>query len=297
MFVQILAVIAPVLSIVALGYVWAWRSLPFDNATIGSIVLNVGTPCLIFSTLTGADIRVSEVGLIALAAAGVIAVSTAVGVAVLRAARLPLNTYLLTAMHGNSGNMGLPLAAMVFGVEGLALAIAYFLVISISQHTLGLVISAGRVELASLMRQPIVHASALTVLVLLTEAEVPAWIMRTTELLGGLVIPAMLILLGVSLAQLKVGDLRIAFGMSAMRFAAGAAGALTVIFAFGLGAAEAGVVWIMATMPVAVINVIFAERFARSPERIAGVIVVSTLSTLAALPLVVWVALWISGQT
>ncbi len=294
MFLQILAVIAPVLTIVGLGFLWARSGMPFDNDTIGSVVLKIGTPCLIFATLTGADIPVSEVGRMALAAACVIAVSALVGVVVLRTAGLPLNTYLLTAMHGNSGNMGLPLAAMVFGVEGLALAIAYFLVVSISQNTLGLVISAGRFDFKSLVRQPIIHASAVTTLVLVADLEVPEWISRTTELLGGIVIPTMLLLLGVALSQLKVADLWIASGMAAMRFAAGVIGAVVIIAAFRLRGAEAGVVWVMAAMPSAVINVLFAERFGRSPERVAGTIVVSTVATLAGLPLIVWTAMWVS---
>lgn len=295
MFLQILAVIAPVLAIVGLGFLWARLGMPFDNETIGSVVLRIGTPCLIFATLTSADIAPAEVGWMALSAAGVIAVSAVVGAAVLRASGLPLHTYLLTAMHGNSGNLGLPLAAMVFGAEGLALAIAYFLVVSVSQNTLGLVISAGQSDLRPLLRQPVIHASVVTIVVLMSGAAVPEWIARTTELLGSIVIPAMLLLLGVALSQLKVADLRIASGMAAMRFVAGAIGAVVIVTTFGLSGPEAGVVWIMAVMPSAVINVLFAERFARSPERVAGAIVVSTVATLAGLPLIVWSAMWLSG--
>jgi malate permease and related proteins len=296
LFLQILAVVAPVLAIVGLGFLWSRLRMPFDNDTVGSLVLRIGTPCLIFATLTSADIAVAEVGRMAFAAASVIAVCAAIGVLVLRAAGLPLHTFLLTAMHGNSGNMGLPVAAMVFGADGLALAIAYFLVVSLSQHTLGLVISAGRLELRSLARQPVMYAAAITVLVLVTGAPVPGWLARTAELLGGIVIPTMLLLLGVALSQLKVADLGIAAAMAAMRFGAGALGALAIVLALGLTGAEAGVVWIMATMPVAVVNVLYAERFARSPERVAGTIVVSTVATLAGLPLIVLGALWIAGS-
>jgi malate permease and related proteins len=295
LFLEILAVVAPVLAIVGLGYLWARLGMPFDNDTVGSVVLRIGTPCLIFATLTAADIPVAEVGRMVLAAACVIAVSALIGALVLRACGLPLHTYLLTAMHGNSGNMGLPVAAMAFGAEGLALAIAYFLVVSLSQNTLGLVISAGRLDLRSLSRQPIMYAAAITVLVLIADAPVPDWIARTTALLGGIVIPTMLLLLGVALSQLKVADLGLASGMAAMRFAAGAIGAVTIVLAFGLTGAEAGVVWIMATMPSAVVNVLFAERFARSPERVAGTIVVSTVATMAGLPLIVWAAMWVAG--
>ena len=47
----------------------------------------------------------------------------------------------------------------------------------------------------------------------------------------------------------------------------------------------------MATMPAAVVSVIFAERYGHSPEKVAGTIVVSTVGTLAGLPLIVWIAM------
>lgn len=292
---QILSVIAPVLVIIAIGYVWARRGLPFDTATIGSLVLRVGTPALIFSSLTQADMALGDIGLMVLAATCVIAVSTVVGYAALRLMGQPSHTYLLSAMHGNTGNMGLPLVAMVFGPEGLALAVGYFAVVSMSQNTLGLIIFAGKFDGRAFLAQPVVPASALTVLVLVTGVPVPEWIGRTTELLGGLVIPTMLLLLGVSLAQLKVSDLPLAASMSVVRFVAGAAGAVAIILAFGLSGIDAGVVWLLAVMPASVLNVVFAERFGRSPEKVAGMIVVSTVATLICLPPIVWAAFWIGG--
>lgn len=295
MILEILAVIAPVLVIIGLGWIWARARMPFDSPTIGNLVLRIGTPCLIFSTLTGSETALDEMGRMVLAAVAVIALAMLIGMAVLRLVGLPWHTYLLAAMHGNSGNMGLPLAAMAFGVEGLALAIAYFTVVSISQNSLGLVVSAGKFDAGDLLRQPVIHAAAITVAVLLLDLPVPGWLARTTELLGGIVIPAMLILLGVALAQLTVRDLRLALGISALRFGAGAVAALAVIFGLGLGGTEAGVVWIISVMPVAAMQIVFAERYGRSPERIAGVIVVSTLLTLLGLPLVVAAAWWLAG--
>ncbi|SDX29875.1 AEC family transporter [Roseicitreum antarcticum] len=291
MVLSLLAVTAPVLVIIALGYIWTRFEMPFDNATIGSLVLRVGTPCLIFSTLTQAEIALGEMGVMVASAVLVIAASAALGALVLVLSGLPLHTYLLVAMHGNSGNMGLPLAAMIFGVDGLALGIAYFTVVAISQNTLGHVISAGRLDLRSFLGQPVLYASVVTVVVLVSGFAVPQWIARTTELLGGMVIPAMLLLLGVALSHLKVADLRLAAAMSLMRFGAGAIAAIALILALGLRGPEAGVVWVMATMPAAVVNVIFAERYGRDPERVAGTIVVSTVGTLAGLPLIVWAAM------
>lgn len=291
MLLPILAVTAPLFIIIGLGFLWARFDMPFDSRTIGALVLQIGTPCLIFSTLTATDAALTDMGNMVLSAVLVIAASTVLGALVLRMLGLPLHTYLLIAMHGNSGNMGLPLAAMALGAEGLALAIVYFTVVAISQNTMGHVVSAGRFDPKSFLRQPVVHASAITVFVLLSGVPVPSWIAKTTELLAGVVIPSMLILLGVSLSKLKVADMKLAAAMALMRFGVGATASIALIFALGLQGAEAGVVWIMATMPAAVVSVIFAERYGHSPEKVAGTIVVSTVGTLAGLPLIVWIAM------
>lgn len=291
MLIAILSVTAPIFVIIGLGYLWARFKMPFDTPTIGAVVLKIGTPCLIFSTLTGTESALADMGNMAMAAVLVIAASTALGALVLRAAGQPLSTFLLVAMHGNSGNMGLPLAAMAFGAEGLALGIVYFTVVAISQNTLGHVVSAGRFDPRSLLRQPVVYASAITVIVLLSGAAVPGWIATTTELLAGAVIPSMLLLLGVSLSQLTVADLKLAAAMALMRFAVGAVAGVALILAMGLQGPEAGVVWIMATMPVAVVTVIFADRYGHSAAKVAGTVVVSTMGTLVGLPLIVWVAM------
>ena len=44
MISEVLTVIAPVFIIAGLGYFWVKRELPFDNATISSLVMYVGSP-------------------------------------------------------------------------------------------------------------------------------------------------------------------------------------------------------------------------------------------------------------
>ena len=293
MLLQLLSTVAPVMVIIGFGYVWARMRYAFDMETVGAIVLKIGSPALIFSTLTTLDIDLAAVGLTALAAMAVTAVCTVIGVVVLKLAKLPLHTHLLAVMTGNSGNMGLPVATLAFGEVGLALAIGYFAVVTVLQNTLGIAVSSGSFNPRTLLTQPIFYAVGVVVAVLLLDLPVPVWVSRTAEILGGFVIPSMLLLLGNALARLKVTDMKVAISVALLRLAAGVAGAFAIIWLFGLSGADAGVVFLMATMPVAVINVIFAERFRRNPELVAGVIVVSTLLVLAILPGLVWVALHI----
>jgi predicted permease len=115
-------------------------------------------------------------------------------------------------------------------------------------------------------------------------------------MLGGLMIPAMLILLGTSLATLKVSDLAASFAIAIGRLLIGISAGIAVIYLLGLTGMAAGIVFLMAAMPSAIVTYVFAERFQQSPTRVAGAVLVSTLLTFFCLPGLVWAAIWMAGS-
>lgn len=291
MLADIFSVIAPVVLIAALGFGWAKRGGTFDNATVSGLVMNLGSPCLIFSSLTTIDLDPGAFGSVLLASIGVLVTSGIFGIVLLKVLNQPLTTFLPALMHPNTGNMGLPLALMAFGETGLALAISYFFVNSISQYTIGLSISSGTFSPAQLFRQPVVWAVCAALTVRGLDVQLPEFITSTTRLVGGLVIPLMLLMLGNSLASLKVSGFGIASLIAVSRLGVGFLAGLGMIELLDLDRTVAGVVIMQATMPAAVFNYVFAERFAREPEKVAAVILISTLVSFATLPALVAFAL------
>jgi hypothetical protein len=218
-------------------------------------------------------------------AAGISVASFAVaGVAVLHLARLPLNTFLCPIVFGNQGNMGLPVCLFAFGEEGLALAIAYFSVTATLQFTVGIAIWSGRFSLRELVRTPLIHAVVLAVAVLASGATVPAWIWNSTEILGGFAIPLMLVTLGASLAELRVARIGRSVLLSLCRLGIGLGVGLALASILDLSGVARGVLILQCAMPAAVFNYLFAQRYARAPEEVASIVVVSTLLAFAGLP-------------
>ncbi len=291
MLAQIFTVIAPAILIAGLGFVWAKRGGAFDNTTISGLVMNLGSPCLIFSSLTTIELDPAAFGSVLLASVGVLVTSLIVGLVLLRVMREPLTTYLPALVHPNTGNMGLPLSLMAFGETGLALAISYFFINSVSQYTLGLSISSGQFSPAQLFRQPVIWAVTAALIVRGFDFQLPEFVINTTKLVGGLVIPLMLLMLGNSLASLKVTGLGTATIIAVSRLGVGFCAGLAMIFLLDLESTVAGVVILQASMPAAVFNYVFAERFDRQPERVAAVILVSTLLSFLTLPALVAYAL------
>jgi len=63
---------------------------------------------------------------------------------------------------------------------------------------------------------------------------------------------------------------------------------LLVVSMLDLSGTEKGVVLLQASMPVAVFNYLFAERYQRAPEAVAGMVVMSTLLSFITIPALLW---------
>ncbi|MGI9329042.1 MAG: AEC family transporter [Pseudomonadales bacterium] len=287
MLQEVLGVVTPVFAIAGIGYIWMRRGQAFDNETVGNLVMYIGSPCLIYSSLTAHAPSLDALAIMASAAVVIIALNVCIAYAFLKLMRWPVPSFLPALVQPNGGNMGLPVALLAFGETGLALAMAYFFVNSVSQYTLGLAVSSGHFSVTQLLKQPVIWSVLVVLVVLSTDLAVPQWINDTTTLLGGLTIPIMLLMLGTSLARLRISDVRQTSTIALLRLGIGLGLGLLVIRWFELEGTSAGIVLLQATMPSAVFNYVFAERYDRDPEKVAAVIVQSTLLSVLVLPLLV----------
>jgi malate permease and related proteins len=287
MFETLVAIIAPVLICAALGYGWAKSGRRYDVEIVTVLATSISLPALVFTTLVETQIEITALGKMVAAAVAATFLFGAVGAAVLKLARIPLRSFLPAMMFPNVGNMGLPLAALGFGEAGLALAIVFFAVSVVLQITIGVALAAGTVSPRALARIPALYAVAGAIVILAGGLEAPAWLLNTTRILGGMLVPLMLITLGVSLAGLKVGNLSRGLGLALLRFALGIGAGLGVGYAFGLEDTARAILILQSAMPVAVINFLFAQRYGTDPAEVAGLVVISTLFGFATLPFLI----------
>ncbi len=288
---EIASTIAPLLVIAGIGYGWGRSGRDFDTAIIGALVVNFGVPCLIFSTLTRLDVSPQTFGVIT----GVFALGTVINIflaaRVLKLMRLDPRVYLPASVFANSGNMGLPLCLFAFGNEGLVLAIGAFVVASMGGVTFGIALSSGRFSVGDVIKMPHLWVIAAALGFVLSDAEPPLWLANTTRIIGDMSIPLMLLALGVSISRLKVLSLGRSLKLAFLRLGLGFLIGLTLATAFGLEGAARGVLILQFSMPPAVMNYIIAARYERSPDEVAGYIVVGTLLSFLTLPLLMLVVL------
>lgn len=291
MLLDILAVIAPTLLCALVGFGWVRRGLQFDTNFVSSLVLNIGAPCLLFSTFMAIEIDARAFGEMALATVLAMGGFGVVAVLMLRMLRMDLRSFLFSQMFPNVGNMGLPLCLLAFGEQGLVLALTYFMISTLCAFTLGSALVSGTFTASSVLGNPIFYAVLVTLLVLGLDLPVPGFVLDTTTLLGELTIPLMLIALGVSLGRIEVRNLRGSLLLSLLRLLTGFGVSLGVATLLGLEGATRGVLIVQGTMPVAVFAYLFAVRYERKPEEVAGAVVISTTLSFLTLPLLLWFVL------
>ncbi|MBM7059253.1 AEC family transporter [Pseudomonas sp. UL073] len=282
---ELFAVMAPVMIVAGIGYFWARSGQAYPTEFVAQLVLYVGTPCLVLSTLSQAQIDRLAFAQVAAACALVTVAMGLTGLLLSRLFKQDWKVLVPAYLFPNSGNMGLPMSLYAFGEQGLALAVAFFLVLSVAHFSLGLVLSGAERSPRKLLTHPILISLALAMPLVVFDLHLPRWLSNTVGLLGGMTIPLMLLTLGVSLASIRVKHIGDGLLLGGLRLLCGAAIAWAIGTALGLTPLEQGVLILQSAMPVAVFNYLFAVRAGRSPEQVASLVLCSTLLAFGFLPL------------
>ena len=288
MYARLFTIIAPLLISAAVGFVWARSGRPFDTRFVTRLIMDVGMPFLIVSSLATTDVERGALTDVGLAVVCLLAAMVLIGFLLLRLLRMDVRAFLPSILFPNTGNMGLPLCLFAFGREGLSLGLVVFVTVSIVHFTFGVALVSGSAHPARFVANPIVWSTAIGAVILLADWELPAWVANTTDIMAGLTIPLMLLTLGVSLANLKVHAAAKSAILAAARLGIGFGVGLLAAHVFGLSGVARGVVVLQATMPVAVFNYLLAERYGREPDAVAGAVVGSTIASFVTLPLLLW---------
>lgn len=272
------------------GYILNKVRMSIDTGSLGRLIVTVGTPALIFSTLTSPDLPPISVTATVLAALLMVCIAAVLGTVFLLLLRQPIRSFLPSLSLPNSGNVGLPVVLLAFGQEGLAIGVSVFFMIAILQYTLVPACMDDEINLKRIASEPLIYALIAVCLFRGFDIDPHPVLLQTTSILGGMVIPVMVILLGYSLADLEVSDIRLSVILAIARLSIGVLTGYLIILSLGLSGVQAGAMFLMASMPCAIVIYIFALRYNCAPRRIAGMTVASTFLTFVSLPALLWVA-------
>lgn len=281
----VLEIVAPVFLLALIGFLWVKLGGEYRIEFVTKLAMTLSVPALIFTALMKTEIDPAALTTLSLASVAAYGVITLVAFLATRLAGLSARTYLAPLIFGNTGNLGLPLALFAFGETGLGYAVVVFAVMAVWSFTFGIWVVAGGGSPTKALKEPLVWATLLGALFLWQGWHTPRFLTNTLELVGQLAIPLMLITLGVAVARLHPRGLGKAALLSLIKVVVTVAIGWGIGRAFGLEPVAFAVLVVQVSTPVAVTSYMLAEKYGADSDAVAGLVVTSTLISVATIPL------------
>ena len=291
-YIKLFEVIFPVFFVIGIGYYLGKKNPNIDTNFITNFAGNIGTPAMIFYTVTTTGITLTvfiHYFTYALIMIGGFAI---IGLILLFFLNKDLSMELPPLILPNTGNMGVPICLFAYGTQGLGVASAIASVIILFHFTLGVFLAKKEFSFDVVLKSPPVYAIIVSVLFLYFKIDTPLFLENTTFLLTYATIFLVLMSLGIALTRFKF-SLKNSIILSLCRVIIGPIIAFIVIYYFELTGFAAGVLLIQSAMPSAILNYLVGSMY--SPKKIvdsvASTIVVSTLMSFITIPIIVYIAL------
>ena len=263
-----------------------------DTNFITNFAGNIGTPAMIFYTVTTTGVTLAVFTSYFFYALVMIGGFSIVGLILLFILKRDLSMELPPMILPNTGNMGIPICLFAYGTEGLGVASAIASVIILFHFTLGVFLAQKKFSFDVVLKSPPVYAIIISVLFLYFNLDVPVFLENTTFLLTYATIFLVLMSLGIALTRFKF-SLKDSIILALGRVILGPIICILIINKFDLNGFAAGVLLIQSAMPSAVLNYLVGSMY--SPKKIvdsiASTIVTSTLMSFITIPVVVFFAL------
>ena len=293
LYLKLIDVLFPVFFVIGIGYYLGKKSPNFNTDFITTFAGNIGTPAMIFYTITTTGVTLSVFTEYFIYALIIIGGFSLVGIIFLLLLQKDFISELPPLILPNTGNMGIPICLFAYGTAGLGVASAFASVVILLHFTLGVLLAKKSFELNILIKNVPIYGIIVSVIFLYFEWDVPGFLENTTFLLTYATIFLVLMSLGIALSRLKVVSWIHASILGVVRVVLGPMIGFILVKFLNLNGFTAGVVLIQSCMPSAVLTYLVGSMYSKKKvvDSVASVIVTSTLMSFITIPIVVFIAL------
>ena len=292
-YYKLFEVLFPVFLSIGIGYWYGKKDAKFDTNFITRFSGNIGLPCIIFYSLTFSDIdfdiflKFSSLTFI------YVGIFSIIGFIVLKLLNKDVVRLLPPIILPNTGNMGMPICLFAFGIKGLAIATAITSTILVLHFSIGILLASRKFSIQPLIKCVPVYAIIFSLFFVYNKIPAPKFLENATFLIGYSAIFLVLVSLGVALSRLKVFSFKETLIYSLIRVLIGPIIGFSFVKYLNLTGVEAGVMFIQASMPSAILTYLVAEMYSPKEitDSIASTVALSTLLSLFTLVLIVFLAL------
>jgi predicted permease len=293
LYLKLIDVIVPVFFVIGIGYYLGKKNPDINTDFITTFAGNVGTPAMIFYTITTTGVTLSVFTEYFIYALVIIGGFSLVGILFLLLLKKDFISELPPLILPNTGNMGIPICLFAYGTAGLGVASAIASVVILLHFTLGVLLAKKSFSLEILIKNMPIYGIIVSVIFLYFEWDVPGYLENTTFLLTYATIFLVLMSLGIALSRLKVVSWTHASILGAVRVIVGPLIGFGLIKFLNLDGFAAGVLLIQSCMPSAVLTYLVGSMYSEKKvvDSVASVIVTSTIMSFVTIPIVVYYSL------
>ena len=290
LYLKLIDVLFPVFFVIGIGYYLGKKNPNINTDFITTFAGNVGTPAMIFYTITTTGVTLSVFTEYFIYALIIIGGFSLVGILFLLILKKDFISELPPLILPNTGNMGIPICLFAYGTAGLGVASAIASVVILLHFTLGVLLAKKSFSLEILIKNMPIYGIIVSVIFLYFEWDVPGYLENTTFLLTYATIFLVLMSLGIALSRLKVVSWTHASILGSVRVIIGPIIGFGLIKFLNLNGFAAGVLLIQSCMPSAVLTYLVGSMYSEKKvvDSVASVIVTSTIISFVTIPIVVF---------
>ena len=293
LIIKLFDVLFPVFLIIGIGYWYGKKDPKFNTKFITTFAGNFGLPAIIFYSLTTTNISFELFLRFSYYITLYVGVFSVIGLIILKILNKDIYRLLPPLILPNTGNMGMPLCLFAYGKIGLAIATSITAMILVFHFSLNILLASKKFSLKPLLNCVPMYALLISLLFVYFKIPAPKFLENATFLIGYSTIFLVLMSLGVALSKLKVFSVKETIIYSFIRVILGPIVGLAFVKIFNLSGVEAGVMFIQASMPSAVLTFLVSEIY--SPKNIsnsiASTVALSTFLSFFTLIFVVFISL------
>jgi hypothetical protein len=192
-------------------------------------------------------------------------------------------SFVLACSMINVGNFGLPLIYFAFGEQAQVYSVVYFTAFNIPLCTIAIYISSREKSLRHILidviKIPMFHALVIALLMSGMSIPIPDFLSKSIGLISQAAIPLFIFVLGLQLASIKLksGFVKIVLLAVCIRLIVSPALAYPFLELIGISGLERKIALVQTSAPAALLPLMYAIRFNRSPDLLAAIIVTTTL--------------------
>ena len=293
LLIKLLDVLFPVFLTIGIGFWYGKKDPKFDTKFITTFAGNFGLPAIIFYSLTTTNISFELFLRFSYYITLYVIIFSIIGLVILKLLKKDIFRLLPPLILPNTGNMGMPLCLFAYGKLGLAIATATTAMILVFHFSIGILLASKKFSIKPLIKCIPIYSLIISLIFVYFKIPSPIFIENTTFLIGYSTIFLVLMSLGVALSKLKVFSFKETLIYSLTRVIVGPIIGFGFVNFFNLTGVEAGVMFIQASMPSAVLTYLVGEIYSpkKISDSIASTVALSTFLSFFTLIIVVYISL------